>query len=197
MYPLFETIRYKNGLTENLALHQQRVNFTLNELRADTSIVLSKCIEAEAIKPPLDEKTYKCRLQYDLTGKVNIEFEPYEIKQIHTISIQDIGNNQYPFKYSDRNWIKELLINAGTDEIIMTENGKIKDASYANLVFFDGVKWITPYQPLLMGTRRASLLRSGIIVEQPIKVKDLKNFVKLKLINAMMLWEESPIIQLL
>ena len=197
MYPLFETIRYKNGLTENLAFHQQRVNLTLNELGADTSIVLSDYIEAESNKPPLDEKTYKCRLQYNLIGKVHIEFEPYEIRQIHSISIQDIGHNQYPYKYSDRNWIKELLTKANTDEIIMTHNGNVKDASYANLVFFDGVNWITPAQPLLMGTRRLALLKSGIIIEQSIHVKDLKNFVKLKLINAMMLWDESPIIQLL
>ena len=29
MYPLFESIRYKNGIPENLEFHQQRVDYTL------------------------------------------------------------------------------------------------------------------------------------------------------------------------
>jgi 4-amino-4-deoxychorismate lyase len=62
----------------------------------------------------------------------------------------------------------------------------------AILVFFDGTKWITPSQPLLMGTRRAALLKAGIISEASIQIKDLNKFIDFKLINAMMLWEESP-----
>lgn len=192
MYPLFETIRYKNATPENLDLHQQRVDYTLLQLNAKESISLSDHISLHADKPGLDNKAYKCRLQYDLTGNVSIHFESYTIKKMNTISIQDIGSNAYPFKYSDRIWINEIVANSGTDEVILTQNGYIKDASYANLVFFDGVKWITPNQPLLMGTRRSALLKAGIIFETTIQIKDLNNFVDFKLINAMMLWEESP-----
>jgi len=196
MYPLFESIRYKNGILENLSLHQQRLDYTLMYLRANISIELSDHIILHADKPSMDNNVYKCRFRYDLIGNVNILFEPYTIRNIHTVSIQDIGSNVYPFKYSDRVWLKEILTKAGTDEVILTKNGDIKDASYANLVFFDGTNWITPNQPLLMGTRRAALLKAGIIIEAPIHIKDLNNFVDLKLINAMMLWEESPIIKL-
>jgi 4-amino-4-deoxychorismate lyase len=76
------------------------------------------------------------------------------------------------------------------------QNGYIKDASYANLVFFDGVHWVTPSQPLLMGTRRAALLKAGVIIEAPIQIKELNSFVDFKLINAMMLWEESILFQI-
>jgi hypothetical protein len=44
-----------------------------------------------------------------------------------------------------------------------------------------------------MGTKRAGLLQKGIITEAPIEIKDLKRFTFFKLINAMMLWEESPV----
>lgn len=196
MYPLFETIRYKNRVAENLTLHQERVNYTLKKLGVATSIVLADHIQINANKNELDNKVMKCRFQYDLLGNVNIQFEPYTIKKIDTIAIQDIGVNQYPYKYSDRNWIKDILTIAGTDEVILTQNGYIKDASYANLVFFDGLNWLTPSAPLLMGTRRAALLNAKIIKESPIKIKDITEFKRLKFINAMMLWEESPMIEL-
>ena len=192
MYPLFESIRYKNGIPENLVFHQQRVDYTLLQLNATTPIILADHIISNVDKPKLDNQVYKCRLQYDLAGNVHIHFNPYSIRNIDTISIHDIGNNVYRYKFTDRIWINEMLTSSGTDEVILTKNGYIKDASYANLVFFDGAKWITPAQPLLVGTRRAVLLKAGIISEATLHINDLKNFVELKLINAMMRWEESP-----
>ena len=171
MYPLFETIRYKNGVAENLSLHQQRVDYTLMQLGANTNIVLSDHIKLQHVKPNLDDKVYKCRLRYNLIGHVGIAFEPYEIKNIQTISIQDMGDHVYPFKYADRTWINKILANAGTDEVILSHKGFIKDASYANLVFFDGAKWVTPEQPLFMGTKRAGLLQKGIITDSGVEGK--------------------------
>ena len=196
MYPLFESIRYKNGIPENLEFHQQRVDYTLLQLNVTSPIILADHIYLHANKPDRDNQVYKCRLQYDLIGEVNIRFEPYTIRNINTFSIHDIGSKVYQYKYADRIWINEILTNSGTDEVILTQNGYIKDTSYANLVFFDGLDWITPSQPLLMGTRRAALLKAGIIREAPLHSNDLKNFVEFRLINAMMLWEECPIYKL-
>jgi 4-amino-4-deoxychorismate lyase len=196
MYPFFETIRYKNGIPENLTLHQQRVDYTLKHFRANTSIVLSDHIHSTTIKPSIDQQVYKCRFKYDLNGQIDIHFEPYYIKNIQTISIHDIGDHEYPFKYTERTWLNNIVAKAKTDEVILAHNGFIKDASYANLAFFDGKNWVTPSHPLLMGTRRASLLNAQLITESPIHVKDLEKFIFLKCINAMMLWEESPILQL-
>jgi len=196
MYPFFETIRYKNGIPENLTLHQQRVDYTLKHFRANTSIVLSDHIHSTTIKPSIDQQVYKCRFKYDLNGQIDVHFEPYSIKNIQTISIHDIGDHEYPFKYTERTWLNNIVAKAKTDEVILAHNGFIKDASYANLAFFDGKNWVTPSHPLLMGTRRASLLNAQLITESPIHVKDLEKFIFLKCINAMMLWEESPILKL-
>lgn len=193
MFPFFESIRFKNGVPENLVHHQQRVNNTFAQFGAKILIDLAEQIHSFDKKPALDNHVYKCRFQYDLSGKVNIQFEAYTIRKINSISFFDIGPLQYSFKFSDRNWINKALLNAGTDEVIMTQNKFIKDASYANIVFFDGKNWITPNAPLLMGTRRASLLKEQIILEAPLQIKDIKQFESFKLINAMMLWEESPI----
>ena len=110
--------------------------------------------------------------------------------------MHDIGDNDYVHKYSNREWINNILLKSGNDDVIFTKNGIVKDASYANLVFFDGQNWITPSQPLLLGTRRASLIAAGIIKEALIQIKDLPKYNTVKLINAMMLWEESPTILL-
>ncbi|MEY3873285.1 MAG: hypothetical protein RL363_6 [Bacteroidota bacterium] len=188
MYQFFETIRYKNGVLENLFFHQQRVNRTLvNYNKFDLSI----------IQPPIDllsEQVYKCRVKYNLAADFEVTFEPYTIKLLKNCLLAEIGDNKYDYKYTNRNWLNEALQLAGTDEIIFTSEGVIKDASYANLAFFNGSNWFTPKSPLLLGTRRAALIEEGIINEMEIRLQDLHQYKSMKLINAMMLWEESAIL---
>lgn len=196
MYPFFESIRYKNGVLENLAFHQQRVDRTFMEFK--------KTIEAKAATTALNLKTiqvqaglltnqvYKCRVKYNLASDFNIAFEPYKIRTIKNCLLAEIGDNKYNYKFTNRDWLNEALLAAATDEIIFTSAGFIKDASYANLAFFDGCDWFTPKKPLLLGTRRAALIEKGIINEIDIRISDLYKYKSIKLINAMMLWEESP-----
>jgi 4-amino-4-deoxychorismate lyase len=105
--------------------------------------------------------------------------------------LTEIGDHVYDYKYTDRGWLNEALQVAATDEIIFTSAGIIKDASYANLAFYNGSNWFTPKSPLLIGTRRAALIEEGLINETEIRVQDLHQYKSVKLINAMMLWEES------
>lgn len=196
MYPLFETIRYKNGVAENLSLHQQRVDTALMHLGAQQKINLSVIINNQPHKPTIHNQVYKCRISYDLAGNSFVQFELYAIKSVQSISVHDIGSNEYAHKYSDRKWINNIMAQSGTDEVLFTQNGFIKDASYANLVFYDGKNWITPSNPLLLGTRRALLLQNGIIKHAPLQIKDLSSFSAIRFINAMMLWEESPLMEI-
>jgi 4-amino-4-deoxychorismate lyase len=64
------------------------------------------------------------------------------------------------------------------------------------LVFFNGTEWHTPKHPLLLGTHRARLIEENKIIEKIITLSDLANYTTLKYINAMMLWEESPEIEI-
>jgi 4-amino-4-deoxychorismate lyase len=105
-----------------------------------------------------------------------------------------LEGRKYDFKYADRDWITNLLLNAGTDEIIMTDQGIVKDASYANLAFYDGECWYTPQIPLLEGTQRAFLLEANKIQVSEIRTSNLHQYQMVKFINAMMTWEESPTI---
>lgn len=189
MSQFIETIRVEYGVLMTLPYHQERVNKTLKHFNANQHIDL------EQIVCPPEFSTIpivKCRVLYDLHEILSIEFIPYVIKSISSIGIVGVNGNEYSFKYADRKWINELVTSSGTDEIIMHDQHLIKDASYANLAFYDGHNWVTPGQPLLEGTRREQLIKSNIIIPQDIYVDQLHLYNQVKFINAMMTWQESP-----
>ena len=74
MYPFFETIRYKNGMLENVSYHQARINRTLHALGGNTPIDLDKIqIEGGFEK----DIVYKIKCLYNLEGAFHIEKEIY------------------------------------------------------------------------------------------------------------------------
>ena len=193
MYPFFETIRYENGVLENLSFHQQRVDRTFAQHGVTINLQLATIPLGEtSAQNTLPDLLYKCRINYNLSGAYCVEFLPYTLRTIKSFSFAEIGNHTYEYKYSDRDWINEALSTSGTDEIILVDNGIIKDASYANIAFYDGTNWFTPIIPLLHGTRRAALIEQGIIKEIEISVADLHKYKLVRFVNAMMNWEESP-----
>lgn len=199
MYPFFETIRYCNGVLENLYYHQQRVNRTFLHFNVAEIFPLAAIPLQESESFPrehFENAVYKCKIQYNLKVEYIIAFTPYSIRAIDSIEVVEVVNKQYNHKYTNRDWLNQLQANAHADEIIIVENGIVKDASYANLCFFDGENWFTPKDPLLLGTRRAFLLDNGIIQEKEIRVQDLHRYQTVRLINAMMLWQESITLQL-
>lgn len=194
MYQFFETIRYHNDTAENISLHQKRIDRTCFHFGVYNSLILQNIILESKNKPSSNNDVYKCRIRYSLNGEYLISYEKYILKTINNLSVADIDNRSYTFKSTDRDWLNDILNNAGTGEVILTQRGVVKDATYANLAFFDGQNWFTPTSPLLHGVRRAQLLEQGIIKEQKIQIKDLHLFKSVRLINSMMLWEESPVI---
>ena len=193
MYPFFETIRYKNGILENVSYHQTRINRTLRALGGNTPIQLDKIQLVHDFEKDI---VYKIKCIYNLEGAYHIEKAVYHKKTIQTVSIHQAAQEEYQFKYTNRTWLNDALKNAGTDEMIIVQNNMIKDGNYANLVFFNGSEWHTPLHPLLLGTHRARLIDQNKIIEKNITLSDLANYTTLKYINAMMLWEESPEIEI-
>ena len=59
------------------------------------------------------------------------------------------------------------------------------DASYSNIILFDGKNWITPETYLLNGVKRQFLLHQKVIKEAKVTIDNLHNFSKIALINAM------------
>lgn len=140
-----------------------------------------------AIKIPdwIGEGLYRCRISY--AEKIDkIEFFPYQFKHPKIIQLNEYKSIRYGFKYKDRSEFQDLLKNyPNVDDVIITQDGFLTDATYANLAFSDGKKWFTPSTYLLEGTKRAYLLDNKLLTEDVISVSDLSKFKQIALINAM------------
>jgi 4-amino-4-deoxychorismate lyase len=189
MSQFFESIRVKDGIAENLGFHQLRVNKTLDAFNASNHSIVLASIVHQLILPA--EGLFKLRVSYDLNGNHQSSFTAYQYKQIQNFALVDIKGQGYDYKFSNRDWINEALALSGKDEIMMHDGGLIKDCSYTNIVFYDGVNWFTPAAPLLEGTKRAKLIQEGIIISKALYVDDIPNFIKFKCINAMIHWEDA------
>jgi len=192
MYPLLESLKLKDGNLQNLAYHQLRLNRSMEELFPGAE----KIDLMQAIVIPDDCKSgiYKVRVVYGPTvGK--IEIEPYEYRFIQSLQVVTHESIDYHLKFTDRQILQELFAQRGDcDDIIVVKNERITDSFAANLLFFDGKKWFTPSAPLLKGTKRQLLIDQGNIVEKEIKADDIWNYQKVGLINAMIDFEEMPVV---
>jgi len=194
MFQFIETIRIKNGRLKNLSYHNDRIRMTRGAFFSDYSEIK---IEEYITLPELDDTALiKCRVIYGRSVD-KIEFLPYErqiVKSLKTIVANEVI---YSYKYNDRRELKDLFSLRGScDDILIIKNNLLTDTSYANIVLYDGSDWITPATPLLKGTCRARLIDRGIIRESDIPPESLKKFKKLRLINAMIPFEESEDIEI-
>jgi 4-amino-4-deoxychorismate lyase len=134
----------------------------------------------------------KCRFLYD-AEKYEIQFAHYRPLEINTFKVIEADAIEYSLKYTNRCTFNYLLAEKGDcDEVIIVKNGKVTDCTFANLVFFDGLRYLTPDTPLLKGTKRKQLLNEGLIEETTIFKEDLLKFEGICLINAMLDLEMPP-----
>jgi 4-amino-4-deoxychorismate lyase len=189
MSQFIESIAIKDGVAKNLSGHQLRVDrtlmaFAVPENRLDLSFIIAN------LNIPLNG-LFKLRIVYDLNGAYHAEWANYQYKAITSFALVDIKGQSYHYKFANRDWITDSLKQSGRDEIVMHDGGLIKDCSYTNIVFNDGVNWYTPESPLLEGTQRASLIKEGVIKPVSIRIETISLFQSFKLINAMMDWENA------
>lgn len=192
MSPLVETLKLKNGKLYNLSFHQTRMNGALAELFPHSAGIDL----ATEIKVPENcrEGLYKVRVLYGSTVEA-IEIEPYHFRTIRSLKVVRHESIDYHLKYTDRQILQQLFAQReDCDDIIIVKNGLVSDAFAANLIFFDGQKWLTPNSPLLKGTQRQALLEQGIISEMELKESDISSFQKVGLINAMVSFDDMPMI---
>ncbi len=193
MSPCLETICIRNGQLQNLPAHNERFNRTrlacwhLTEpARLEDSIQLPNWV--------LPTETYKCRVTY---GPVieRVDVELYQVRPVRSLRLIVADGLYYPYKFADRQALTALFAQRGpADDILMVREGLLTDTSYANVALFDGIHWFTPARPLLEGTQRARLLCEGQLQAADIRPADLSHFTAIKLVNAMLSWEQtSPV----
>lgn len=192
MCQLFESIKIKDGKAFHVELHQKRMDRSVKEIfKTINSINLAGVLKAQEI-PQCG--LFKCRIVYDEILR-SVEFVPYTQKSIRTLGLVNADDLEYDFKFSDRKRFNDLISeNLNVDEIFILKNGFVTDSSYTNLVFWNGEEWHTPDRPLLKGIQREYLLSQKVIKEIEIRSTDLKKYQKVGLINAMMDFEDMPVI---
>ncbi len=184
-----ESIKIENGLVHNLSFHQERIYQTAF-LHYGTKPEIK--IDVSLIPLHLQKERIKCRVLYaaDITA---VEYHAYRLREIKSLRIVEDNSVEYRYKTVNRDCLNSLFEQRnGADDIIIVKNGKITDSSSANVVFesFDG-ELFTPKTYLLAGTKRAFLLKNGIIKEREIAIDDLPLYRKVYLINAMIDLEDN------
>lgn len=190
---MFETIRIQNKQPCNLRYHNRRMNAARRSLFGCTDeLRLEEIISVPAV---LTEDLYKCRVLY---GKsiFDVQFEIYSPRIIKTLQLVQADSIRYEFKFLDRSCFARLIRATHADDILIVKDGLLTDTSFANIVFFDGTRWITPSTPLLRGTRREYYVETGLIEESRLAVDDLARFSKAVLVNAMLDLETGPRIEI-
>lgn len=135
---------------------------------------------------------HKIRIEY-AEQVLKTEVLPYHVRPIQSVRVVDAGQMTYNRKFADRSEINELFAGRGeADDVLMARDGYVMDTSYANVAFYDGRHWYTPSYPLLRGVRREKLIKEGKVRPAIIRVRDLPNFKRVRVMNAMLAWEEMP-----
>lgn len=194
MCQLVESIKLKDGEILHLSYHQDRMNRSVEELYTGTvPIDLAKTI---VIPENFRSGLFKVRVLYRQTIE-KVEIEPYNFRTIQSLKVVQHESIDYHLKYTDREILQQLFAFRGNcDDIIIIKNGFVTDSFAANLLFFDGHNWVTPATPLLKGTQRQFLLEQGIISEKGIREEDIRSYQKVGLINAMVDFDEMPVINI-
>ncbi len=196
MYPFLETIKIINGKAPYLAYHQKRLNRTFErffsvEKTLDLSAIFFNEKKIIATQD-FNNQAFKCRFLYD-SMFFSIEILPYKIQKIASLKITKVNSDfSYPFKFSNRDALNKLIVEK--QEILIVKDGFLTDTTYHNIALKIGTTWFTPEAPLLKGTKRDFLIEKKIIQTRPLTVQNLYDSSEIKLFNAMIDWEEAPIV---
>lgn len=183
-----ETISIKNAKAALLSWHLRRMQETQREIFGYT--YLSE-LSLHCPFTTSKKKQLKCRIIYDKEIK-QIQFSVYTPKKIKQLRIVEAPQLDYHLKYAKRDMIDRLKAHCDEyTDIIITQQGRITDCSFANIVLFDGHNYVTPQYYLLNGLQRQYLLKTGMITSKEITVADLRHYKTLYLINAMLNWDSK------
>ena len=182
MQQFVETIKIEDGKALNLNFHQARMERTMRHFFVHTPVPML----SDVLSPTPDMHFYKARVVYGGQGVKDVQYAPYKMREIRSLKLVEDNEIDYSFKSTDRACLNSLTAQKGDcDEVLIVKNGLLTDTSFTNIAVFDGERWLTPRHPLLMGTKRASLLERQVIREADISVETLMKAQKVSLINAM------------
>lgn len=189
-----EVIKVKDGVFVDPQPHIERMVRTTQDF---FSKPLTIQLTDDMIPIDLHSGLVKCRIVYG-NKVISINYEPYKMRSIQSLAIVEDDKIEYSYKYLNRNAFNDLLkCREDCDDILIVKNSLVTDTSYTNVVFKDAYgKLFTPTSTLLDGTKRKRLLDAGVIHEKEIHVDDIRSYVGVYLINAMIDIEDNLFIDI-
>ena len=154
LFPVFETIAIIDGLPQNLAFHQARMDNTIEKLFQKMSVFNLE----EIIQVPTEYQNglIKCRIDYNQQD-FNIIFSAYQRREIRNYQCVYLDDLYYTFKYTNRTIFEDIKMTK--DEVVIIQDKKVTDCRIGNLIFFKDGIWYGPKNYLLKGTQLIRLLR--------------------------------------
>ena len=201
-----ETFMLRGGELIAGELHRERMLRTLREQGADTGSTFLQSLlstspwrEVEAYltgQQILPATTYRLTLEYSLAGLSTIRLVPYCKRTIRTLRPLLLPDGfEYSYKYADRSFFDRMKAELADDEepLFARPDSTITDTSYTNVLIETESGYLTPTHPLLKGTQREALLRTGLIAEaDDLTLSTLRSKAKaILLINALLPLEEA------
>lgn len=190
MIKFIETIKVLNGDTPDIKEHAQRVRATLRHFysksKEEFDLILSVSEILDREREKISNGLFKLRVVYS-DRFISWTLIPYIPKTIKRLKVVECDAIDYPFKFENRTAIESLLsYKDNCDDILIVKKGVVTDTSYSNIVFERMGSLYTPESYLLAGTKRAKLIRDGIISEEKIRPCDIDKYDKAYLINSML-----------
>lgn len=203
---LVESLCLIDGAVLRWPFHLARMQASCQALAwRDVSKELPKHWATASAQIPEDSRQGRtmARIVYGAEGIRSITFRSYAPRLVRSLRLVEANHVDYALKSTDRKVITECFDQRnGCDDVLMVRDKCFTDTSIANIALWHEQhrRWYTPARPLLRGTHRAFLLRTGIIFEDSALTLDrLSEFSRIRLFNAMLAWGEIelPVVALL
>ncbi len=179
MMLFFETIKALDGKLWYQKWHERRAHRTQK-----AHFTHFEPLDLTLLPPPPTKGLWRCKVIYGQKLE-HVEYHPYTPRIIRSLRLIH-SPIQYPYKALERGAIENLFGQRdGCDDILIHEDGLLKDTSIANIALFYKGEWLTPKEPLLFGTTRERLLDQGKLKASSLEIKDLAKCEKIALFNAM------------
>ena len=184
-----EAVCMKNGMAEHLEYHQKRLEKTFAKFFPGKEVP-----ELDDLIPAMpDRKKYKWRIVYDGSDLESFVQE-YEQRSFSTVHVEP-ADFDYSYKYEDRSAIRNACAGKPADCcVLFSKDGWLTDSFFSNIALLKNGVWYTPAQPLLEGVRRSVLLDKGLLVTKNIRARDVSDYEKISLINAMLDLNELTVV---
>lgn len=194
---LVETICVVNGIALRLPFHIARVRAscqTLGWKDVSKELLQTWLTFLQNIPHEHQKGRVMMRTVYNATGVSSVTFQQYQLRPVRSLRCVEADHLRYSLKSTHRNGITHCVEQReNCDDVLILRHNLLTDTSIANIALWheEQQRWMTPTRPLLRGTHRAALLRSGTIIEDAALTLDrLEEFSRIRLFNAMIKWGE-------